>query len=311
MQVVEAKTYGGPEVLEPATRPTPTLELDQVLVRVRAAAINPVDWLTRSGALAAMLPDLVPPFVPGWDLAGVVEESRHPAWSPGQRVLAMVPWFDVGSGTYAELVVADPEWLAELPDGIDDHTASTLPLNALTARQAVDLATVAPGQTVLVTGASGGVGGFAAQFAVAAGARVIAQASTGDEDYVAGLGVDTVLGRLTPAELVQRVHALVPGGADVVLDAVPLGPALIGAVRDGGSFVTVLDQALPAPERGIAPRKVSVVPNAGQLTDIAKAAATDGLVTRVADVTPLAEAAQAHRRAEAGGVRGRLVLSVG
>lgn len=282
-----------------------------MLVRVRAAEVNPVDWLTRSGALAAMAPDLVPPLVLGWDLAGVVEESRQPAWSPGQRVLALVPWFDVGTGAYAELVAADPEWLAELPDEVDDITAATFPVNGLTARQAVDLAGVEAGQTVLVTGASGGVGGFAAQFAVAAGARVIALASTGDEDYVAGLGVDTVLGRLAPDELVQRVRALVPGGVDVVLDAVPLGPGLIGAVRDGGTFVTVLDPALPAPERGITPRKVSVVPNAEQLTDIVKAAATKALVTRIADVLPLTEAAEAHRRAEAGGVRGRLVLTVG
>lgn len=311
MQVVEATAYGGPEVLAPATRPTPTVEPGQVLVRVRAAGVNPVDWLTRSGALAAMVPDLTPPFVLGWDLAGVVEESRHPAWAPGQRVLAMLPWFNIGTGAYAELVVADPEWLAELPDGADDHIAATLPLNALTARQAVDLAGVEAGQTVLVTGASGGVGGFAAQFAVAAGARVIALASSGDEGYVAGLGVDTVLGRLTTDELVERVRTLVPGGVDVALDAVPLGPGLIGVVRDGGGFVTVLDPALPAPERGITPRKVSVVPNAEQLTDLAKAAANDGLVTRIADTLPLAEAAEAHRRAEAGGVRGRLVLSVG
>ena len=311
MQVVEATAYGGPEVLELAIRPTPELGPDQVLVRVRAAEVNPVDWFTRSGALAAMVPNLAPPFVLGWSLAGTVDESRHPAWSPGQRVLGMVPWFDVGTGAYAELVAADPEWLAELPDEIEDITAATLAMNGLTARQAVDLAAVQPGQTVLITGASGAVGGFAAQFAVAAGARVVALASTGDEDHVAGLGVDTVLGRTAPDELVQRLRALLPGGVDVVLDAVPLGPELIGAVRDGGAFVTVLDPALPAPERGITPRQVSVVPNAGQLTDIAKAAANAGLVSRVADVLPLAEAAQAHRRAEAGGVRGRLVLRVG
>ncbi len=311
MQVVEVTAYGGPEVLEPATRPTPTLEPGQVLVRVRAAEVNPVDWFTRSGALLAMTPDLAPPLVLGWSLAGVVEESRHPAWSPGQRVLAMVPWFDVGTGAYAELVAADPEWLAEVPDEIDDSTAATLALNALTARQAVDLAGVQAGQTVLVTGASGAVGGFAAQFAVTAGARVIGLASSGDEDYVAGLGADTVLGRQAPDELVRSTRALVPGGVDVVLDAVPLGPGLIGAVREGGAFVTVLDPALPAPERGITPRKVSAVPNAAQLADIVKAAAAGALATRIADVRPLAEAADLHRRAEAGGVRGRLVLTVG
>lgn len=309
MRVIEMQEYGGPEVLREVDRPEPVAGPDQVRVRVRAATVNPVDWLTREGALAGMVPHLQPPFVLGWDLAGVVEAGAH-GLEAGQRVVGMIPWFVAGTGSYAEVVVADPAWLAPLPDHLDDVLAAALPLNGLTARQALDLLDLRARQTLLVTGASGGVGGYAVQLAAAAGAHVIAVASRGDEAYVSGLGAKEVLGRAEPADLVGALRSVAPDGADAVLDAAPAGSPLLGAARDGGAFVTVLAPEAPAPERGVRVDKVSVAPDPAQLRTLTDALAGGGLVTRVAATLPLTQAAEAHRRAAAGGLRGKVVLTL-
>lgn len=303
MRVIEAREFGGPEVLVETQRPEPVAGPDQVAVRVRAATVNPVDWFTRSGALAAMAPHLTPPLVLGWDLVGTVEGT-------GERVAGMVPWFAAGTGTYAEIVLADPSWLAPVPDGLDDVTAATLPLNGLTARQALDLLDLPAGATLLVTGASGAVGGYAVQLAAAAGIEVLAVGSRGDEEWVSALGAKHLLARAEAPDLAAAVRELVPGGVDGVLDAAAAGPALIAAVRDGGVFTAVLDATLPEAERGIRASKVSVVPDAAALRTLLDALAAGTLSTRVAGTLPLAEAAQAHERAAAGGLRGKLVLTV-
>jgi len=325
MRVIEMQEYGGPEVLREVERPEPQAGPGQVLVRVRAATVNPADWLTRAGVLAAMAPHLRPPLVLGWDLAGEVLDGGA-SFTAGQRVAGMVPWFAVGTGTYAEVVAVDPAWLAPVPggrdgpdgsdgsDGPDDATVATVPLNGLTARQALDLlgagpGAPAPGGTVLVTGASGAVGGYAAQLAAAAGLSVIAVASPGDEAYVAGLGAKEVLTRAEPGALVAAVRAIAPDGVDAALDAGTVGPPLVAAVRDEGAFVSVIDPASPAPERGIRVAKVGVEPDAARLADLLTALAEGRLTTRVAATLPLAEAAEAHRRAASGGLRGKIVLT--
>jgi NADPH:quinone reductase-like Zn-dependent oxidoreductase len=307
MRVIEVREFGGPEVLVEVERPEPEPGPGQVAVRVRAAAVNPVDWFTRSGALAAVFPHPAPPLVLGWDLAGTVERDGG-GFTAGQRVAGMVPWFTVGRGTYAEVVVAEPEWLAPVPDGVDDVTAGALPLNALTARQALDLTAVPAGATLLVTGASGAVGGYAVQLAAAAGVEVLAVASDGDEEWVTGLGAKHVLARAGADDLAAAVRAVVAGGVDAVLDAAPVGPGLVAAVRDGGAFTAVLDATAPAAERGVRVAKVSVVPDAAALRELLAAAAAGALSVRVAGTRPLAGAAGAHERAAAGGLRGKLVL---
>ena len=289
MRVVEVQQYGGVDTLRVVERPEPVPSGGRVRVRVTAVTVNPVDVVTRAGYLAALVPDLTGPFVLGWDFAGVTED--------GQAVAGFVPWFEQGGrvGTYASELLADPAWFAPVPDPEDLVTASTVPLNAVTAAPALRLAGLTAGQSLLVTGASGGVGGFAVQLAVAAGLEVTAVASTGDEAYVAGLGAKTVLARTeTPA----------PGSFDAVLDAASV-PGAIAAVRDGGAFVAVMDPAAPAAERGVRVDTVHVTPDRAQLTELLGA----GLVTRVAGTLDLAEAAEAHRRLEAGGLRGKLVLT--
>lgn len=290
MKVIETGSYGGPDVLRLADREEPVPGKGEVVVRVHAATVHPVDLATRAGVFAAAVQ---PPFVLGWDLVGEAD---------GRRVAGMVPWFVTRRGTYAEAVAVDRAWVAPVPDGLADALAATVPLAGLTARQALDLAAVPRGGSVLVTGASGAVGGFAVQLAAQAGAQVYAVASAGDEQWVAGLGAAHVLGRDSFA------GELPAGGVDVVLDAAPAGPGLISAVRDGGAFVAVTDPTRPAAERGIRVEKVSVTPDAAALAELLDAVAAGRLRTRVADTVALADAAVAHRRLAAGGLRGKLVL---
>ncbi len=170
----------------------------------------------------------------------------------------------------------------------------------------MDLLQLRADQTVLITGAIGGVGGFAVQLAAAAGHHVIAVASRGDEERVRGLGAAEVLGRSD--DLVADLLAGHPQGVDAVLDAVPVGPQLIGAVRDGGAFVTTLDPAAPTAERRVRVAKVSVTPRPDQLTALLEAAAAGALQTAVALRMPLGQAQRALDAAAAGGLRGKVVL---
>jgi NADPH:quinone reductase-like Zn-dependent oxidoreductase len=178
MHVAEVTAFGAPEVLRLAERPDPAPAPDEVVVRIRAANVNPTDLSLRSGQARARMPDLQPPIVPGWDLAGEVTAvgSEARGYRPGDRVVGMIPFGRIGGrvGAYAQAAAVDPGWLAPLSTELDDATAATLPLNALTARQALDMIAAPPGATLLVTGASGAVGGFATQLAVREGLRVLA-----------------------------------------------------------------------------------------------------------------------------------------
>jgi NADPH2:quinone reductase len=291
MRVIEVTQYGGPEVLHVAERPDPQPQAGKVRVRMHATGINPADLATRAGVFAARTPNLSLPFLLGWEIAGTVLEDSE-GFTAGQRVIGLLPWLQLGNGegTTAEIVLADPEWLAPLPEGIDWASAATIPLNAITARQALDVLDAKPGDKVLITGASGGVGGFAVQLAVADGLDVVAVASPGDEAYVAALGAKQVLTR---------------GDALPEVDAV-FDPALTGdlsPVRDGGTYVGASDPALPAPERDIRVGVVHCEPNAAQLAELVN------LQTRVAEVLPLEQAAAAHERVAAKGFRGKIVLA--
>jgi NADPH2:quinone reductase len=311
MRVIEVQGYGDASVLREAERPDPVPAPGSVLVRVRAAAVNPVDLATRAGVFAEVIPDLAAPFVLGWDFAGEVAEPVD-GFVVGERVAGFVPWFPVGGavGAYAEYLVADGAWLARVPDGISDVVAATIPLNGLLAAQSLATLGVWPGQTILVTGASGAVGGYAVQLAAADGVHVIAMGSVGDEDHVAGLGAKHVAGRAGPAELVAAVRAIQPHGVDAVLDAGTAGPELIAAVADGGRFVAVREPAAPARERGIAVYPIRTAPDPVGLRDLFAAVARGELTSRIEGTMPLALAAEAHLRAETERPHGKIVLTV-
>lgn len=310
MLVMEVQAYGGPESIVAVQRPQPEPVTGRVRVRVRAVTVNPVDLMTRAGALASMTPELKAPFVLGWDLAGELIDATEelPA---GQKVIGMIPWLAAGTGegAYAEVVLVDPAWLAPLPDGVEFAAAATLPLNSLTAAQALDRVKVQADSTVLITGATGAVGAFAVQEAVARGARVFAVASTGDDDFVASLGAEVVLSRTTPEELIAAVRRLAPEGVDAVVDAASLGQGILGAARDGGDYVGVVFPAQPNPERDVSVSTISVVPDSDALRRTAADLAAGRLITRIAQVLPATEAAQAHQIGSANGLRGKLVLT--
>jgi NADPH2:quinone reductase len=305
MHVAEVTAFGGPEVLRLAERPDPAPAPGEVVVRIRAANVNPTDLSVRSGQARARMPDLQAPIVPGWDLAGEVTAvgSEADGYRPGDRVVGMIPFGRIGGrvGAYAQAAAVDPGWLAPLSTDIDDATAATLPLNALTARQGLDLIAAPPGATLLVTGASGAVGGFATQLAVRAGLRVLAQASHDDEEWVASLG---------PAEVIARNTDLATiGPVDAVLDAVPLGPSSAATLRDGGIAVFTRPPQPPEPPPGLRFEVVLVQSNAEQLRALAADLEAGRLRTRVAEVLPVEQAGRAHALNEAGGLRGKVLLA--
>ena len=218
----------------------------------------------------------------------------------GDRVAGMIPWHLTrgAPGAYAEFVAADRDWLAPVPHGVDLATAATVPLNALTAHRAVALMALPATSTVLVTGASGGVGGFAAQLLVRAGHRVIAVASHADEDWVGGLGVAEQLTRATASA----------GAQARVQDAGPVAGR--GRRRRRGRRHAVDHPAYAAvrPARSVPPDFLLVQPAPSSLRVLLIDVAKGDQRTRVAATLPLAEAADAHRMVSAGGLRGKVVL---
>ena len=312
MRAVGITEFGGPEVLRLVDLPDPEPGPGEVRIRVRAAAVNPTDTVLRSGGRAERLRDIAPPHVPGMDAAGDLEqigEGVRTDLQVGDRVMAIV--VPLGQrGAYAERVVVPAESVVRSPAGATDAEAATLPMNGLTARLALDELALAPGRTLAVTGAAGAVGGYVVQLAKAEGLRVIADAAPSDEALVGALGADHVVPR--GDGYADSVRDLVPDGADGLVDGALLNELAVPAVADGGRIVTVRGYEGPgAPTRGITFFPVFVRTYASQQAklDRLREQAEDGTITlRLARTLPAAEADEAHRLLEAGGVRGRLVL---
>ncbi|WP_041842124.1 NADP-dependent oxidoreductase [Actinoplanes friuliensis] len=315
MNAVRQHAFGGPEtlVVERVERPAPLPT--EVLVRVHAAGINPVDWKTRGGTgMAGVLGE--PPFILGWDVAGVVEEIGFgvTTLAPGDKVYGM-PWFPRAAGAYAEYVTAPARQFACMPAAASFEEAAAVPLAGLTAWQAlVDTIGVQPGQRVLITAAAGGVGHLAVQFAKHLGAYVIAVAGPRNQQWVAELGADEVID-YTACRFEKEVSDV-----DVVLELV--GDAFdatstrsIETLRPGGLLVAVPagvspELAAAGKAAGVRVSPFLVEPDAPALARIA-ALIDDGSVTvEVAKVLPLAEVADAHREIELGRTRGKIVLRV-
>ncbi|MEU3461896.1 NADP-dependent oxidoreductase [Streptomyces sp. NPDC006733] len=304
MRAVIVRSFGGPDVLEVEEVPVPEAGSGQIRIRVAAAAVNPVDLQTRSGALTAG--GVLPPrevLGIGWDVAGTVEAlgPQVTGFRRGDAVIGLSDRLALPLKAQAEYVVLDADAVASVPAGTDLVAAATLPLGGLTAAQALDAAGAGPGDTLLVTGAAGAVGGYAVQLAAAAGVRVVAVAGAGDEEVVRDLGAEFFVPRT--ADLPAAVRAAVPGGVHAAVDAASVGMLALDAVRGGGALVSVLGNA-PTPLRGIRVSNVWIRADGPRLAALAAA----GLRPRVAGVLPLHEVAEAHRRLAAGGLRGRLVL---
>ncbi|TDD89544.1 NADP-dependent oxidoreductase [Actinomadura darangshiensis] len=313
MHAIIVKEPGGPDVLESADVPSPVPGPGQVRIRVAAAAVNPVDAATRSGALADA--GLMPPFGSrpavgiGWDVAGTVDEVGPGVTrvAAGDEVIGLKDRLDVPLGAYAEVIVLDADAVAPAPRSVSAIEAATLPLNGLTALQALDLLGLPSGATLLVTGAAGAVGGYAVELAAHRGLRVVATASASDESLVRDLGAEMFVPR--GVHLGDAVRALVPGGVEGALDAALLSVAALDAVRNTGTFVAVSGgPSTPVPLRGITVHNVWIRADATQLAQLTALVDENHLTPRVADTLPLHEAPKAHARLEGEALRGRLVL---
>jgi NADPH:quinone reductase-like Zn-dependent oxidoreductase len=310
MKAIGMIEFGGPEMLQVVDIPDPEAGPGEMRIRVHAAAVNPTDTGLRSGARAAMMKDIPPPYVPGMDAAGVLEQIGAGVSTDlqvGDDVMAIV--VPSGShGAYSERIVVPAESVARTPAGSSYAEAASLPMNALTTRLALDVLALEPGQTLAVTGAAGAVGGYAVQLGRAEGLRVIADASEADEQLVKNLGADIVVRR--GPEFADRVRGAIPEGVDGVIDGALLNELVVPAVRDGGRVATVRGFQREE-ERGITFHPVFVRNYAREQAklDRLRQQVEDGEVTlRVARTYPAEQAVEAHRILEAGGTRGRLIL---
>ncbi len=308
MRTVISHRYGGPEVLELVEVPTPAPGPDQVLVAVRAAGLNPVDLAMRQGLMAAMIGEPFPLGL-GWDVAGTVAAVGDDVtrWSVGDEVVGLRDEFVGPTGTFATHVVLPEEALAPAPRGVSPEAAATFPLNTLTALQALDLLGLEGGATVVVTGAAGGVGDYVVALAAHRGLRVIGVARPGDEAEVRANGAAEFV---TGQDVGAAVRAVLPEGADGLVDAAQVGAAALAAVRDGGSFVAVSDPSEPPTERGITVATVHVHHDAEQQAALVPLVEDGTLRLRVTDTFALADVAKAHEAAARPGLRGRVVVTV-
>jgi NADPH:quinone reductase-like Zn-dependent oxidoreductase len=310
MRKITQHALGGPEVLELVEAPRPAPTPTEVLVRVAAAGVNPVDWKvrTRGGFLGD------PPFTVGWDVAGVVEEVGYGVtrFEPGDRVFGM-PRFPREAAAYAEYVTSPSRQLAPVPDGLSDVEAGALPLAGLTAWQALaETADVVPGQRVLILAAAGGVGHLAVQIAKSRGAYVIGTASAAKHGLLAELGVDEAIDYTSEA-VEDRVRDV-----DVVVDLVgdESTRGAIATLRDGGLFIVVpsaagLGDLLELAGDRVRVTGILVEPDRTGMESLAHLAATGALRPTIAETFPLEQAARAHEAGETGRTAGKLVLTVG
>ena len=310
MRAVGITEFGSPDVLQIVERPMPEPGAGHVRIRVAAATVNPTDIALRQGVFGPPPDSAGPPYIPGMELAGIIDlASPGSDWPVGERVMAIVSPRSAGGGAQAEFVVVPEDSVALVPDAIGLTAAATLPMNGLTARRALDLLALEPGHTLAVTGAAGAVGGYTIQLAAAEGLKVIADAWPSDAELVYGLGADIVVDR--GDDVATAIRRVVPGGVDALLDAAVMGGPVLPAVRDGGQIAAV------RPFQGDSERGVSITlvlvsdyMHAGdKLARLADQVSAGQVTLRVAAEMPAEEAAQAHRRFEAGGVRGRLVLT--
>ncbi len=308
MRAITQNTVGGPEVLEIAERPTPQIKAGDVLIRIKAAGVNPVDAAVRGG-FYPLLGE--PPFVLGWDLSGTVEAVGPGAngFAPGDEVFGM-PRFPAQAGTYAELAAAPASEVVHKPDSLGHEAAAALPLAGLTAWQGlVTAGRLKTGDRVLIQAAAGGVGHIAVQIAKARGAYVIATASPGKVDFVRSLGADEVID-YTSDDFVAKA-----GPVDLVFEA--LGgdhpEKSLKVLKDGGTLVVLLglsEKAVAeAAARDIRVERISVRPDGAGLKELAKLTEAGKLIVHVAKSFPLDQAGAAHAFL-ATKPKGKVVLAV-
>jgi NADPH:quinone reductase-like Zn-dependent oxidoreductase len=305
MRAITYDQYGDPDNLTLSDVPDPKVGPAEVLIRVRSASVNPVDWKVAAGGLDPLM-NITFPAIPGWDVAGVVERVGldTPEFQPGDEVIAYARKDWVHGGTFAELVTVPVRAVARKPRALDWNQAAGLPLAGLSAYQLLSRLGLAKGETVLVHAAAGGVGSLAVQIAKATGARVIGTASEPNHDALRELGAEPVAyGEGLP----ERVRELAPDGVDVVVDFV--GGVLddtLAVLKEGGRHGSIVEGEV-AEKGGL---YAWVRPNAADLQALADLADQGLLTVPVTQVFPLEKTAEAFRVSQGGHVRGKIAIEV-
>ncbi|KQQ98396.1 alcohol dehydrogenase [Arthrobacter sp. Leaf141] len=305
MKAITYSTYGNPDVLEYGEQPLPKVGPGMVLVKIKAASVNPVDWKIMSGGLDAVM-DLQFPAIPGWDVAGVVEsvgiDSRQ--FTPGDEVISYGRKDYVHGGSFAEYIALPERVLARKPETLDWNESAGLPLAGLTAYQVLNRLGLKAGETVLIHGGSGGVGSLGIQIAAALGAKVIATASEKNHDFLRSLGAEPVA---YGDGLADRVRALRPDGVDVVADFVGGNlEATLAVLADSGRHASIADSDVE--QHG--GEWMWVSPVGADLQKLADLVDSEKIQVEVAEVFPLEKAADAFRSNMEGHTRGKIILAM-
>ncbi|MFI5697099.1 NADP-dependent oxidoreductase [Kribbella sp. NPDC051586] len=304
MRALVARRLDGPDAIELIETDVPEPAAGQLRIKVAAAAVNPVDLAVSAGlAVEFGLTAAREQFGLGWDVAGTVDAVGPDTEAPAETVVGVADLLGRSLKAHAEYVVLDVDAVVRAPEGLDLAKAATFGLNGLTALQAVRSL---QGQTVFVTGAAGGVGGYTVELAKHRGLTVIASAGARDEELVRRLGADHFVDR--NEDLAAAVRRIVPAGVDGVVDAAVVGIGAQEAVRNGGRHIHVQPGPRPPHLRGITVEQLFIHTNRADLEELVGLVEAGVLSTRVADTYGLDEAAIAYKRVAAGGVRGRVVL---
>jgi NADPH:quinone reductase-like Zn-dependent oxidoreductase len=297
MRAVLLSETGGPEVLRVVEVPRPDPGDGEVLIRVRAASINPIDWKERRGLAPKELPAIL-----GNDISGTVEQSRAAGFAEGEDVFGFAP-----TGGYAQFATAPAGAIASMPAGVSHEQAAALPVSALTAWQALfTRGDLHGGQSLLVAGAAGGVGHFAVQLGKHAGAHVTGTGSARNREFVLGLGADEYVDYASQ-DVAEVVHDV-----DVAFDTVggATTETLVPTVRESGVIV-VIASAPPeaqAAERGVRTESLSMSVDRQQLAEVAALVASGEVKVEISATFPLDDVARAHELSESGHSRGKLIL---
>ena len=316
MRAIGVIDYGGPEALQAVELPTPEAGGGQILVRVQAAAVNPADVMLREGLLAEWYRGAEKPFIPGMDIAGVIDQlgpGVDPALglSVGQFVTGIVDNYGRHGG-YSEYVALPAESVTAAPTGSSPVEAAAFLMPALTARAALDNLALPKGASLLIAGAGGAVGRYAVALAHVEGLHVTAIAAPRDEKLVLRLGADVFLPR-GRGMIADRIEEPVPDVVDAVLDTTTTPEAFAAAVRDGGKFCSPHGVSAGL-GRGIKIIPVNVrerVRDHAAITWLREQVEAGLLPSTVAAVFPADDVVQAHRRFDAGRLDGRIVLTFG
>jgi NADPH:quinone reductase-like Zn-dependent oxidoreductase len=315
MKAIAINEFGGRDTLQLMNLPVPEIKPGEILVRVKAAGINPVDWKIREGYIKDLFPYEFP-IILGWDAAGIVEQAGPAVtrFRQGDEIFAYCRKPMVQGGAYAEYIVLEEEHAAIKPKNISFEEAASIPLAALTAYQSLfDAAKINPGETVLIHAAAGGVGGFGVQLAKDHGAVVWGTASGRNEEYVQDLGATQVVD-YNHVDFRNSVRSEYPDGVDVVFDCVG-GEVLeksADIVNKGGRLISIVDDPTGLVRKDIDKEFVFVAPNNTQLTELARMVEQGRLKTHLSQIFPfgLEEARRAHELSESSRTRGKMVFVI-